>query len=68
MVTSDIWFASYLLFKGYSVSSFEVTGKGKGTYTFNIDNATWKELKLEFQGSETSAIKAHHISLKDLLY
>lgn len=68
MITSDIWFASYLLFKGFHLLDFEVMKRGKGTYRFDIDEVTWKKLKLEFSTSETNAIKAHHIALKDLLY
>ena len=68
MSTSDIWFASYLLFRGYKLSNFEIVKRGKGTYIFDMDEVQWKALKLEFSTSETNSIKAQHISLKDLLY
>ena len=68
MSTSDIWFASYLLYKGYKLLNFEVTQRGKGTYSFDINHEEWKQLKLEFSRSETNSIKAQHIALKDLLY
>lgn len=66
--TTDIWFASYLLYKGFELADFEVIKRGKGSYTFDITDEEWKDFKLDFSKSETNAIKSHHIALKDLLY
>lgn len=68
METTDIWFASYLLYKGFELYDFEVIHRGKGKYKFNITEDEWKKLKLEFSTSETNAIKSHHLSLKDMTY
>lgn len=68
METTDIWFASYLLYKGYVLTDFDVIHRGKGKYKFEITEEQWKELKLEFSSSETNAIKSHHLSLKDMTY
>jgi len=68
METTDIWFASYLKFKGYVLEDFEVLHRGKGKYKFDITEEQWKTLKLEFSTSETNAIKSFHLSLKDMTY
>ena len=68
VTTTDIWFASYLIYKNFDLLDFEVIRRGKGSYTFDITDAEWKTYKLEFSKSETNAIKAQHIALKDLLY
>ena len=68
METTDIWFASYLKFKGFELQDFEVLHRGKGKYKFAITEDEWKQLKLEFSTSETNAIKSFHLSLKDMTY
>jgi len=68
METTDIWFASYLKFKGFELSGWEVLHRGKGKYKFDISEEEWRRIKLEFMSSETNSIKAFHLSLKDLTY
>ena len=68
MKTSDIWFASFLKLKGFEIIDYEVIHKAKGRYKFNISEDEWKELKMQFEGSDASKLKMIQISLKDLLY
>lgn len=68
MQTSDIWFAAHLRMKGYKITDFEVIGKGRGRYTFDINPDNWKSEKLEFNNSIASELKIHQIALKDLLH
>ncbi len=36
MKTTDIWFAAYLKYNDYNLLDYEVIGRGKGKYTFEI--------------------------------
>lgn len=66
--TTDIWFASYLRHNGYEVKDYEIINRSKGKFFFDLSQDKWKEMRLKFDGSETSKIKMHQISLKDLLH
>ena len=68
MITSDIWFAAFLRLKGYKLTNFEIIGRGKGKYEFEIDSESWKTERLEFFQSEISRAKQTIEELKDLLY
>ena len=66
--STDIWFTSFLLSKGYSVTDFELLAKHKGNYKFNISDEDWKKLKLEYISSDIKKLEELHKQLKDLLY
>ena len=68
MKTTDIWFASYLQVKGYTLSDFEIISRGKGKYEFDISADDWKSEKLTFSNSDISKLKMNFTGLKDLLY
>ena len=68
MKTTDIWFASYLQFKGFQLIDFEVISRGRGKYDFKISPEQWKNEKLAYSNSETSRIKTNFTGLKDLLF
>ena len=68
METTDIWFAAFLKFNGYSLSDYTVISRGKGRYKFDISKEDYKKAKLEFLSSESSKIKQIMEELKDLLY
>jgi hypothetical protein len=66
--TTDIWFASFLMLKGYKVQDFEVINKGRGRYSFDIDESSWKEIKLQFSSSDIAKIKMNQLALKDMVF
>ena len=67
--TKDLWFASFLKLRGYEVVDFDVEkDRRRGTFYFNIDDDTWKHLKLDFDKTDLSKIKYLQGQLKDLLY
>lgn len=66
--STDIWFIAFLVHKGHQISSYSVIGKGKVRCSFNIDDESWKTLKLEFNNSEISKYKQIIESIKDLAY
>jgi hypothetical protein len=67
--TTDLWFASFLVeLKGYAVINFENTSKNRGRFFFQIDDATWHKLKLEFNNSDLAKIKQGQEKLKDLVF
>ena len=68
MKTTDLFFMAFLIQKGYTVSKYEVIGKGKISCEFEITNDEWKSLKLEFNNSDASKIKQIIEQLKDLAY
>jgi len=68
MKTTDIWFASFLQLRGYTVGNFEMVSRGRGCFDFDLNPEEWKEMRLEFNSSEISKIKQIQLSLKDLLY
>lgn len=66
--TTDLWFAAFLICRGYAVGTFEKTGPRRGSFGFALDEAQWKSLKLLFIDSEASQLKHAQEKLKDLLY
>lgn len=68
MKTTDIWFASFLQLRGYPVTDFEVVGRGRGCFDFEIGVEEWKAMRLEFNYSDISKVKQIQLSLKDLLF
>lgn len=66
--TTDIWFASFLLNKGHKIADFELVGKHRGKYKFNITDEEWKQFKLEYISSDIKKLEELHKQLKDLLY
>ena len=65
--TTDIWFASFLVNKGYDIKKFNVFQRGKGEYFFEVTDEKWKEEKIKFSSSEASRLKMAQIKLKDLV-
>lgn len=66
--TKDLWFASFLLLKGYDVFDYTKLSSNKGEYIFDISDEDWKKFKLEFNVSNISKVKYFQEKLKDLIY
>lgn len=68
--TKDLWFASFLMLKGYTVSNYEIlsANKIKGIFYFDINLEDWTKYKLEFSESDISKVKYFQEQLKDLIY
>jgi len=66
--TKDLWFASFLLLKGYVVQRYNVISTHKGEFFFDIEEEEWTNLKLQFSNSEVSKVKYYQEKLKDLIY
>ena len=66
--TTDIWFASYLKYKGYELTDFTLVTRGRAKYLFKIDEDIWKKEKFEFLRSDLSKLKQIMEELKDLIY
>jgi hypothetical protein len=66
----DLWFAAYLLRKGYDVTDFECFDpvRKRFQYSFEIKSEDeYKKLKLEFKNSDESRIKQRQSELLDLV-
>ena len=68
MKTTDLWFASFLIFKKFKLSAYNVISRGKGEFFFQMTEEEWKKMKLEFNSSDLSVIKQTIDQLKDLCY
>ena len=68
MITTDIWFASYLLLKSVPLKDYKVVSRGKGQFVFDVSDEDWKAHKLAFRTSEANALAQYQKQLKDLLY
>lgn len=66
--TTDLWFAAFLSMKGFTVIDFEVIGSRRGKWCFDLKDADWKELKLEFVQSPIAKCKQEQEKLKDMLF
>ena len=65
--TTDLWFAAFLIKRGYNVVDIERNG-GRGSWGFEISEDEHKKLKIEFSNSEVSEIKFTIEKLKDMIY
>jgi len=67
--STDLWFCSYLMLKGFKVAKYEVISRGKGKYFFAISDEDWSKYKLDFNNEdELNKYKTFIEQLKDLLY
>lgn len=66
--STDLWFCAFLIKKGHTIKKYDVISRGKAKFYFEIDDETWKDLKLEFNNSEISKFKMLIDQLKDLSY
>lgn len=66
--STDIWYSSFLMLKGFKLIKYEVVSRGKGKYFFNISDDEWVKYKLEFNNSELIKYKTNIEQLKDLLF
>lgn len=66
--STDLWFSAFLLSKGHEVAKYDVIGRGKARFYFDIDEEKWKEYKLEFNQSEICNFRNLIERLKDLCY
>jgi hypothetical protein len=66
--STDLWFCSFAILKGYKVAHYDQISKGKARYYFNMSDVEWKDLKLEFNNSDYSKFKQVFEGLKDLGY
>lgn len=68
METTDIWFASWLHSRNYSIKDFNKLARNKGAYVFEISEDDWKKEKIAFSNSSISRIKSSYTAVRDLLY
>lgn len=66
--STDVWFCAFLMSKGHKVADYEVISRGKVKCKFNLTDAEWQKLKLEFNNSDLIKFKALIDQLKDLSY
>lgn len=66
--TTDIWFAAYLMHRGYKIHKYDVIGKGKTRCHFDLADEVWTQLKLDFNNSEFIKFKGLIEQVKDLAY
>ena len=64
--TTDIFFAAYLINKGYPVVNYETVIRTRKKYFFNIPDGDYKNLKIEFMNSRENEIKQKIEMLKNL--
>ena len=67
--STDIWFCAFLMSKGHSIKNFNKTGnRARVVCFFEIEEETWKELKLEFNNSQLVKFKGLLEQVKDLAF
>lgn len=66
--TTDLWFACFLMENGHDAKDYQSTKGGKVKFLFEIEEATWKQLKIEFQKSTVMKIKLNYEKLLNLIY
>lgn len=66
--SSDLWFSAYLMLKGIKLERYEIIGRGKGKYFFDLSDSEWVAHKLSFNNSELVKYKTLIEQLKDLLF
>jgi hypothetical protein len=66
--SSDVWFIAFLIKNKYEIAKYDIIARGKLKAYFNISDADWQKMKLEFSKSELSEYKALIDKLKDLCY
>lgn len=66
--SSDVWFCSFLMSKGFKIDDYTVISRGKVKCKFTITNEEWQKLKLEFNNSEIIKFKAYIEQIKDLSF
>ena len=66
--STDIWFCAFLLYKNYQINNYIKKDRGKVSCEFDIDENTWKALKLEFNNSEFVKFKFLIEQVKDLSF
>jgi len=66
--STDIWFCSYLMYKGHQITKFEKHGRGKVKCYFTLSEDSWNKLKLEFNNSEFIKFKGFTEQIKDLAF
>lgn len=66
--STDIWFCSFLIYKGHKITKFEKLGRGKVKCFFELSEQEWADLKLEFNNSEFIKFKAFTEQIKDLAF
>ena len=64
--TRDLWFASFLVDKGFNVEDIKIIDERRSEFGFNIDNDQWRNFKLDFVNSHESRIKYNIEKLKDM--
>jgi hypothetical protein len=66
--SSDVWFCSYLMHRGFQIYEYSVMPNHKVKCTFQINDEEWKKLKLEFNHSDLIKFKTLIEQIKDLGY
>jgi hypothetical protein len=66
--STDIWFCSFLMYKGHHIVKFDKLLRGRVKCYFNLTAEEWSTLKLEFNNSEFIKFKAFTEQIKDLGY
>jgi len=65
-MTTDIFYAAFLMFKGYPVVNYETIIRTRKKYYFSIKEDDYKNLKLEYISSKENEIKQRIEGLKNL--
>ena len=65
--STDIWFTTFLIeIKGYKLADYDVIGRGRGKFYFDIPDKEWKQEKIDFMKSDLAKAKQGQEKLKDL--
>jgi stalled ribosome rescue protein Dom34 len=62
----DLWFNTYLIYKGHEIVKFEVCDKRRVVCYFHMDEQEWMKLKIEFRNSEFAKFKSSMDQLRDM--
>lgn len=66
--STDIWFCSFLMYKGHTIVKFDKLVRGKVKCYFELTSEEWSKLKLDFNNSDFVKFKAFTEQIKDLAY
>jgi hypothetical protein len=66
--STDVWFCSFLMSKGYKIEKYDVIQRGRVKCYFTLSDEQWQKLKLEFNNSDIIKFKMYIEQIKDLSF
>ena len=66
--TTDLWLTTFIVMQGISLADYNKIGPRKVEFLFDVDEAKWKELKLQYLQSDFATFEQEMAKLRELNY